>query len=186
MNNKVLTREETHHLIQILKERFHHNIHRHIDLKWEDIQTKLESYPHKLWSLNEMEKTGGEPDILYYDFFTKEYIFYDCSKESPVGRRSLCYDNEALLSRKNNKPKDSALNMAQAMGVEILNEEEYRTLQSIEAFDTKTSSWILTPSKIRNLDGALFGDFRYDYIFIYHNSASSYYAARGFRTLLRI
>ncbi|MBN1132379.1 MAG: DUF4256 domain-containing protein [Bacteroidales bacterium] len=185
-NKKELTSKQSLELLQILETRFGKNMHRHKGFKWSDLQTRLEKNPGKLWSLNEMEKTGGEPDVLAYDKKSDEYIFYDCSKESPKGRRSVCYDPEALASRKENKPGHSATGMAGEMGIELLAEEEYYTLQQSGPFDTKTSSWILTPGSIRELGGAIFGDRRYGKTFIYHNSAESYYAARGFRGLLRV
>ncbi|MGC4041845.1 MAG: DUF4256 domain-containing protein [Flavobacterium sp.] len=181
-----LTAQETTDLLAILKTRFEKNSNRHKDLKWLDVQSKLEANPEKLWSLNEMEKTGGEPDLVGFDQKTNEYIFFDCCPESPAGRRSLCYDKEALDKRKENKPKDSAINLAQAMKVELLTEEEYRELQQLGSFDLKTSSWIQTPADIRKLGGAVFCDRRYDTIFRYHNGADSYYAARGFRASVRI
>ena len=161
-------------------------MNRHQGLEWGVVQAKLEANPPKFWSLNEMERTGGEPDVVGYDKKTGEFIFYDCSAESPQGRRSICYDHEALKSRKEHKPKNSALGMATAMGVELLTEEQYRELQKLGAFDTKTSSWIKTPVEIRKLGGALYCDRRYDTVFLYHNGAESYYAARGFRGLLRV
>lgn len=172
-------------LLKTLEKRFLSNMNRHKDLKWDSIIEKLNTST-KLWSLNEMEKTGGEPDVVKYDEITKEYIFYDCSKETPIARRSLCYDDEALESRKDYKPQTSALKMALDMGIELLNEEEYIYLQSIGEFDLKTSSWLKTPNEIRCLGGAIFGDRRYNRVFIYHNGAESYYAARGFRGSLRI
>lgn len=173
-------------LLDTLKARFDSNQRRHQGLKWEPVQAKLEAQPDKLWSLNEMEQTGGEPDVLEYDQQTDEYLFYDCSAESPKGRRSLCYDAEALASRKENKPKSSALERAVEMGIEILSEEQYRQLQQHGEFDVKTSSWVKTPPEIRKLGGAVFCDRRYDQVFYYHNGAESYYAARGFRGLLRV
>lgn len=181
-----LSKEEKETLLTILKNRFLKNTNRHKDLQWEAIQSKLERASEKLWSLNEMEKTGGEPDIIGQDKNTGEYIFCDCSVESPKGRRSYCYDRKALNSRKEHKPEDSALDAAQAMGIELLDETQYKELQKLGNFDTKTSSWIKTPEAIRKLGGALFADFRYDTVFIYHNGASSYYAARGFRGLLKV
>ena len=169
-----------------MKARFEKNTNRHQALEWAKVQAKLEAHPEKLWSLNEMENTGGEPDVVGHDKTTGEYIFYDCSPESPNGRRSLCYDREALDSRKENKPKDNAVDMAAAMGIELLAEEQYRELQALGKFDTKTSSWVKTPSAIRKLGGALFCDRRYDTVFLYHNGAESYYAARGFRGSLRV
>ncbi len=176
-----LSPEQHEKLLKTLKVRFEKNMNRHKGLKWAKVESRLKANTEKLWSLNEMERTGGEPDII-----GSEYIFYDCSEESPKDRRSVCYDLEALESRKEHKPKDSAIDMAAAMGIELLTEEEYRELQKFGNFDTKTSSWIKTPSDIRKLGGALFCDRRYDTVFVYHNGAESYYAARGFRGLLRI
>lgn len=173
-------------LIKILKVRFENNMHRHEGIKWQKVLEKLEDNIEKLWSLNEMEKTGGEPDLITLDKNTEEYTFYDCSKESPLERRSLCYDQDALNSRKKNKPKNSVIDMADKMGIKLLTEKEYRVLQETGMHDTKTSSWILTPADIRNLGGAIFADFRYGKIFIYHNGAESYYASRGFRGSLKI
>ena len=173
-------------LLIALKARFEKNMNRHKGLEWADVQARLEGNVEKLWSLNEMERTGGEPDVVGYDKKTGEYIFYDCSAESPKGRRNVCYDHEALESRKENKPKDSAMDMAAAMGIEILTEAQYRELQELGSFDTKTSSWLKTPSEIRKLGGAIFADRRYDHMFVYHNSAPSYYGVRGFRGSLRI
>jgi len=161
-------------------------MNRHKGLEWSKVQAKLEANAEQLWSLNEMERTGGEPDVVGYDKKTGEYIFYDCAAESPKGRRSICYDREALEARKENKPKDSAINMATAMGIELLTEEQYRELQKLGSFDLKTSSWVKTPAEIRKLGGALFCDRRYDTVFLYHNGADSYYAARGFRGSLRV
>ncbi|GAB4427594.1 MAG: DUF4256 domain-containing protein [Anaerolineales bacterium] len=169
-----------------LQARFEKNMHRHTGLAWAKVQTRLESSPEKLWSLNQMESTGGEPDVIGYDENTGDYIFCDCSAQSPHGRRSLCYDREALESRKKHKPENSAVEMAQTMGIELLSETQYRALQKLEAFDTKTSSWLKTPPDIRELGGAIFADFRYGHVFVYHNGAESYYAARGFRGLLRV
>ena len=187
---KELSTKQTEELLKVLKIRFEKNMNRHKDLQWDKVVSKLKAKPEKLWSLHEMERTGGEPDVIYLDKKTGEYTFYDCSVESPKERRSLCYDRAALESRKENKPKNSALDMAAEMGIELLTEEEYRSLQSLqmtgEKFDTKTSSWITTPQSIRKLGGAIFADFRYGNIFIYHNGAESYYAARGFRGSLRI
>ena len=185
-NKKDLSPEESATLLKTLKERFDKNSNRHVTLKWSDVEAKLLAKTEKLWSLNEMERTGGEPDVISYDKKTDEYIFYDCSAESPKARRSLCYDREALESRKENKPLNNAIDIATAIGINILTEEQYRELQSYGKFDTKTSSWITTPSAIRNLGGALFCDRRYDTVFLYHNGAESYYAARGFRGSLRI
>jgi hypothetical protein len=178
--------EQHEQLLSALKARFERNMHRHKGLEWAKVQTKLEANPEKLWSLNEMEKTGGEPDVVGHDKTTGEYVFYDCSAESPKGRRSLCYDREALESRKEHKPENNAIDMAAAMEIEILTEEEYRELQKLGNFDTKTSSWVKTPAEIRELGGALFCDRRYDHVFVYHNGAESYYAARGFRGSLRV
>ncbi len=180
---KAKQREE---LLRTLKARFEKNMNRHKGLEWAKVQAKLEANTEKLWSLNEMERTGGEPDVVGHDKKTGEYIFYDCSAESPKGRRSVCYDREALESRKEHKPKNSAIDMAAAMGIELLTEEQYRELQKLGNFDTKTSSWIKTPADIRKLGGALFADYRYGNVFVYHNGAESYYAARGFRGSLRI
>jgi hypothetical protein len=183
---KDMSAKQQEDLLGALRARFEKNMSRHKDLEWAKAQAKLEAAPEKLWSLHEMERTGGEPDVVGYDKKTGEYIFYDCSAESPNGRRSLCYDREALDSRKEAKPKDSAMNMAAVMGIEILTEEQYRELQKLGDFDTKTSSWLKTPPEIRKLGGAIFGDRRYDHVFVYHNGASSYYAARGFRGSLRV
>jgi hypothetical protein len=182
----LLTAEKSYELLNTLKERFTKNIHRHNSIQWDQVQAKLEASPEKLWSLNEMEITGGEPDVVDFDLLTNEYIFYDCSAESPKDRRSICYDKMALDSRKENKPRHSAVQMAFEMGIELLNEEQYKNLQRLGKFDTKTSSWIQTPPAIRQLGGALFADFRYGTTFVYHNGAESYYAARGFRALLRV
>ncbi|QUH27128.1 DUF4256 domain-containing protein [Serpentinicella alkaliphila] len=173
-------------LLNILKVRFEKNMHRHRDLEWDKVQGKLEVNTEKLRSLNEMEETGGEPDVFGYDEMTDEYIFYDCSEESPKGRRSLCYDQEAMETRKEHKPKNSAIEMAACMGIELLTEEQYRELQKLGNFDMKTSSWVKTPNEIRKLGGALFCDRRYGQVFVYHNGAESYYAARGFRGSLRV
>jgi hypothetical protein len=185
-NKKELLLEQCEELLKILKTRFEKNTNRHKDLEWAKVQTKLESNSEKLWSLNEMEKTGGEPDVVGYDKKAGEYIFCDCSAESPKSRRSFCYDRKALESRKENKPENNAIDMATAMGIEILTEEQYRELQKLGNFDTKTSSWVKTPPDIRKLGGALFCDRRYNTVFVYHNGAESYYAARGFRGLLRV
>jgi hypothetical protein len=185
-SEKQLLPEQSEELIKIIRKRFEQHPYRHKGIEWDEVQRKLEAAPDKLWSLYEMETTGGEPDVIGYDDNGKEYIFCDFSSETPKGRRSICYDREALDSRKENKPKNSAIDMAVAMGIEILTEEEYRELQTIEAFDTKTSSWIKTPERIRKLGGAIFCDRRYDTVFTYHNGAESYYSARGFRGLLRV
>nr|WP_139356705.1 DUF4256 domain-containing protein [Leptospira alexanderi] len=185
-NKKELSLEQSREIFKILKARFEKNMNRHKGLGWNKIQTKLEANAEKLWSLNEMERTGGEPDVVDYDKKTGEYVFYDCSAESPNGRRSVCYDREALESRKEHKPKDNAIDMAVAMGIELLTEEQYRNLQKLGKLDTKTSSWLKTPSDIRALGGAIFADFRYGHVFVYHNSAESYYAVRAFRGSLRI
>src|SRR5687768_10112496 len=181
-----LSPEQREELLRTLKARFEKNMNRHKGLEWSKVQAKLEANPKKLRSLNEMETTGGEPDVVGHDKKSGEYIFYDCSAESPKGRRSVCYDREALEARKEHKPKDSAINMAAAMGIELLTEEQYRELQKLGNFDLKTSSWVKTPPEIRKLGGALFCDRRYDHVFLYHNGAESYYAARGFRGLLRV
>jgi hypothetical protein len=185
-NKKELSPEQGEQLISVLKARFEKNRNRHIGLDWGNVQVKLEINPEKLWSLNVMESTGGEPDVVGHDEKTGEYTFYDCVAESPKGRRSLCYDREALDSRKEFKPENSAVDLATEMGIEILTEEEYRELQQLGNFDMKTSSWVITPSDIRKLGGAIFADFRYNNVFIYHNGASSYYAVRGFRGKLRV
>ncbi|PWB22790.1 DUF4256 domain-containing protein [Flavobacterium sp. HTF] len=186
MANKKLSSDQQDELLKILQIRFEKNMQRHKGLDWNKIQNKLEANPEKLWSLEEMESTEGEPDVIGFDTKTNEYLFVDCAAESPKGRRSFCYDHEALEKRKENKPQNSAINIAEEMGIEILNEEQYRELQQLGKFDTKTSSWIKTPSEIRKLGGAVFCDFRYNTVFLYHNGADSYYAARGFRGLLRI
>jgi hypothetical protein len=180
------SKKQREDLLKTLKARFEQNMSRHKDVQWPSLQPRLAANPEKLWSLNEMERTGGEPDVVNHDKKTGEYIFYDCSAESPNGRRSLCYDRAALDARKENKPKANALDMAASMGIELLTEEQYRELQRLGNFDTKTSSWVKTPSAIRKLGGALFCDRRYDTIFVYHNGAESYYAARGFRGWLKI
>jgi hypothetical protein len=185
-NKKALSPHQWKELLEALKTRFEKNMNRHHGLEWPKVQAKLEANAEKLWSLNEMERTAGEPDVVGQDKKTSEFIFYDCSAESPKGRRSLCYDREALESRKEAKPRNSALGMATAMGIELLTEEEYRELQKLGNFDTKTSSWVKTPPAIRKLGGALFCDRRYDTVFVYHNGAESYYAARGFRGSLRV
>ncbi len=173
-------------MLSTLKARFEKNKHRHKNIEWTDVLASLEAYPQKLWSLHLMEETGGEPDIVGHDEKTGEYIFYDCSPESPKGRRSLCYDREAWEKRKEHKPADNVLDMAASMGIEILTEEEYRALQQLGKFDLKTSSWVKTPAAIRKLGGAIFCDRRYDHVFTYHNGAESYYAARGFRGKLSV
>ena len=173
-------------LLETLSDRFEKNMIRHKDLRWPKVRAKLETRPDKLWSLAEMERTGGEPDVVGVDSESDEYVFHDCSKESPKGRRSVCYDRQALEARKKHKPENSAVQMATDMGAELLTEEQYRRLQELGEFDTKTSSWLCTPPDIRGLGGAIFGDFRYGSVFIYHNGAESYYAARGFRCSLRV
>ena len=186
MNKKTLSPEQREELIKILKARFEKNMPRHKGFEWAKVEARLKANAEKLWSLNEMENTGGEPDVVDHDKKTGEYIFYDCSAESPKDRRSLCYDREALDARKEAKPKNSAQDMAKTMGIELLSEEQYRQLQKLGKFDAKTSSWLTTPSDIRKLGGAIFGDYRYSTVFIYHNGADSYYAARGFRGSLRV
>jgi hypothetical protein len=181
-----LTPEQCKELLRALKVRFENNVNRHKGFEWAIVQTKLDADNAKLWSLSEMERTGGEPDVIAYDKKTGEYIFYDCSAESPKGRRNVCYDREALESRKQFKPKDTAVDMAAAMGIEILTEEQYRELQNLGNFDTKTSSWVKTPAEIRKLGGALFCDRRYNHVFVYHNGAESYYGVRGFRGSLKV
>jgi hypothetical protein len=183
---KKLSAEQRKDLLSVLKARFEKNKSRHKGIEWANVQIKLEAANEKLWSLNEMERTGGEPDVVGYDKKTGEYIFYDCSAESPGGRRSVCYDHQALESRKEHKPENSAVEMAADMGIELLTEEQYRGLQQLGTFDTKTSGWIITPADIRKLGGALFCDRRYNTVFLYHNGAESYYAARGFRGSLRV
>ena len=185
-NKKDLSPEQRQELLSALKARFEKNMNRHKGLEWAQVQAKLEADAEKLWSLNKMEQTGGEPDVIDGDNKTGEYIFYDCSEQSPNGRRSVCYDREALESRKEHKPEDNAIDMAAAMGIELLTEEQYRALQKLGNFDTKTSSWVKTPSDIRKLGGALFCDRRYDTVFVYHNGAESYYAARAFRGSLKV
>lgn len=185
-HKKNLLPEQCTELLKILKTRFEKNMNRHKDLQWAKVQAKIEADSEKLWSLHEMEKTGGEPDVVGYDKKTGEYIFYDCSAESPKGRRSLCYDREALETRKEYKPENSAVDMASDMGIEILTEEQYRELQKLGNVDTKTSSWVKTPVNIRKLGGAIFCDCRYNTVFLYHNGAESYYAARGFRGCLKV
>jgi len=181
-----LSPEQYNEILETLHKRFAKNPQRHPDLVWSGVQVRLDAAPGKLWSLSEMEETGGEPDVIGIDQQTGEYLFADCAAESPKGRRSLCYDQAALESRKENKPQGSACGMAEAMGIEVLDEEQYRALQKLGVFDQKTSSWLKTPGSMRNLGGALFGDSRYDRVFVYHNGAESYYAARGFRGLLRV
>ena len=185
-NKKALPPEQREELLRALKVRFEKNMNRHKGLEWAKVQAKLEAHAEKLWSLNEMERTGGEPDVVGLDKQTGEYIFYDCSAESPIGRRNVCYDREAMESRKEHKPENSAIGMAAAMGIEILTEEQFRELQKLGKFDTKTSSWLRTPSEIRKLGGAIFADRRYDHVFVYHNGAPSYYGVRGFRGSLRV
>ncbi|SFG89362.1 DUF4256 domain-containing protein [Pedobacter insulae] len=183
---KQLSPAQNAELLMILRTRFEKNMNRHKGIEWTNVQARLEANTEKLWTLDEMEITGGEPDVVGYDQATDEYIFYDCAPESPKGRRSVCYDHEALAARKEHKPGNSAIGMAADMGIELLTEEQYRHLQELGNFDTKTSSWIVTPPEIRKLGGAIFGDFRYATVFIYHNGAESYYAARGFRGSLRV
>lgn len=187
MNSKKKLSSAQHEaLLTTLRTRFEKNMIRHKGIEWAKVQARLEANTEKLWSLNEMETTGGEPDVVGHDKKTGEYIFYDCSAESPKGRRSICYDHEALAARKEHKPANSAIEMAATMGIELLSEAAYRELQQLGKFDTKTSSWVKTPAEIRELGGAIFGDFRYDTVFIYHNGADSYYAARGFRGALKV
>ncbi|MBC6996235.1 DUF4256 domain-containing protein [Neolewinella lacunae] len=181
-----LSPQRSSELLQILRDRFAAHPHRHKSLSWDDVEARLQKQPAKLWSLNEMEITGGEPDVTGLDARSSEFVFTDCSTESPAGRRSLCYDRAGLESRKENRPANSAVDLARSMGTDLLTEAEYRELQALETFDTKTSSWLLTPKDMRELGGALFGDFRYGQVFIYHNGAQSYYAARGFRASLRV
>lgn len=185
-SKKSLSPKEQEKLLNTLKERFEKNMNRHKGIKWDKVQAKLESNPDKLWSLNEMENSGGEPDVVSYDKKKNEFIFYDCAPESPKGRRSFCYDRKALDSRKEHKPKDNALDFAEGIGVEILTEEEYRELQTLGEFDLKTSSWVKTPDDIRKLGGAIFCDRRFNTVFTYHNGAESYYGSRGFRGSLRV
>jgi Protein of unknown function (DUF4256) len=185
MSDVTITKRQSEEILTVLKARFEKNMNRHKRLEWAKVQAKLEANAEKLWSLHEMERSGGEPDVVRHDRKTGEYIFYDCSAESPKGRRSFCYDREALESRKENKPENNAIDVAAAMGIELLTEEQYRELQKLGNFDTKTSSWVKTPSDIRKLGGALFCDRRYDTVFVYHNGAESYYAARAFRGSLR-
>jgi hypothetical protein len=183
---KALSPEQREALLSTLRARFEKNMNRHPGLEWATVQAKLEAHTEKLWSLHEMERTGGEPDVVAHDKKTGEVIFYDCSAESPKGRRSVCYDREGLEARKEYKPANNALDMAAAMGIELLTEEQYRALQKLGEFDTKTSSWVKTPADIRKLGGAIFCDRRYDHVFVYHNGAPSYYAARGFRGSIRV
>lgn len=185
-HNKVLTETQKDELINMLKARFEKNMKRHQNVSWADVMAKLVASPEKLWSLNEMEMTGGEPDVIAFEAKTQTFVFCDCAAESPKGRRSFCYDREALDARKENKPANNVLDAAAEMGIELLNEADYRELQQLGKFDEKTSSWIQTPANIRKLGGALFADFRYDTVFVYHNGAQSYYAARAFRGLLRV
>ena len=186
MANKELSIEQRDKLLKVLQDRFAKNMHRHDGIEWEDVQARFLENPGKLWTLNEMERTGGEPDVVGYDEERDEYVFCDCSRESPKGRRSVCYDREALEKRKKHKPETSAMDMAQEMGIEILTEEQYRALQELDEFDLKTSSWIKTPAEIRKLGGALFCDRRYNHVFVYHNGADSYYGSRGFRGMMRV
>src|SRR5690625_1075813 len=185
-NKKELSQEQREELLDTLKTRFEKNMHRHEELVWDTVQAKLADHPEKLWSLFEMERTGGEPDVVAYSSTKDEYTFYDCAAESPKGRSSVCYDREGLESRKKYKPENNAIDMATDMGIELLTEEQYRALQELGDFDTKTSSWIQTPSDIRKLGGALFCDYRYEHVFVYHNGASSYYGVRGFRGSLMV
>ena len=186
MSNATLSKKQREEILKVLQARFEKNMVRHKGLAWAEVQAKLETSPDRLWSLNEMERTGGEPDVVGHDKKTGEYVFYDCSAESPRGRRSLCYDREALESRKEHKPGNNAIDMAAAMGIELLTEEQYRELQKLGDFDAKTSSWVKTPADVRKLGGALFCDFRFGKVFLYHNGAESYYAARGFRGSIRV
>lgn len=186
MKQKKLSEAATIELLNTLQKRFEANTSRHKGIQWQHVQQRLEDHPEKLWSLNEMEVTGGAPDVVQYDKKTDQYVFFDCATESPKERRSLCYDLEAWEARKAHKPKSNAVDMANEMGVAILDEDQYRFLQQIGSFDLKTSSWLKTPHQIRNLGGAIFGDRRFDHVFIYHNGAESYYAARGFRTCLEV
>lgn len=181
-----LTNEEQETLLQTLSARFEKNMHRHETLEWKKVEARLMASPDKLWSLSEMERTEGEPDVVGYDAETEHFLFFDCSKESPKGRRSICYDRQALEARKKHKPENSALDMAAEMGIEMLTEEEYRALQELENFDMKTSTWVKTPEDIRERGGAIFCDYRYGHVFVYHNGADSYYGSRGFRGVLRV
>jgi hypothetical protein len=185
-SDKELSLEQSQNLLNTLHTRFERNMNRHEGLDWSQIQARLAAHPDKLWSLNEMERTGGEPDVVGFDGKTSEYIFYDCSPETPQGRSNTCYDREALESRKAHKPENNAMDMAEAMGIEMLTEGQYRELQKLGEFDLKTSSWIVTPLEIRKLGGALFADRRYEHVFVYHNGAQSYYSARGFRGSLKV
>lgn len=185
-SKKELPAKQSEELLKVLKSRFEKNTNRHKGIKWEKVQAKLKANTGKLWSLHEMERTGGEPDVVGYDKKTGEYIFFDCSAETPKGRTSLCYDREALDARKEHKPKNNVMDLAADMGIELLTEEQYRELQKLGKFDTKTSSWIKTPAEIRKLGGAIFADFRYGQVFVYHNGAQSYYGARAFRGALRV
>jgi hypothetical protein len=185
-NKESFSPEQREVLLKVLKSRFEKHMHRHQGLEWAKVQSRLGANPEKLWSLHAMETTGGEPDVISHDKKTGEYVFFDCSKESPKGRRSICYDREALESRKEHPPENNAVDLAAAMGIELLTEEQYRELQKLGDFDTTTSSWLKTPSAIRKLGGAIFADYRYGHVFVYHNGAQSYYAARGFRGSLRI
>ena len=184
--NKLLSQQEKDELIKTLKSRFEKNRNRHLGIDWAEVQAKLESNPDKLWSLQVMEDTGGEPDVIEFNQSNNEFIFYDCSAESPKGRRSYCYDREALNARKEFKPYNNVIENASEMGIELLTEEQYHILQKLGKFDTKTSSWLKTPAEIRKLGGAIFAEYRYDHVFVFHNGAQSYYAARGFRGLLRV
>lgn len=184
--NKKLASEQGESLLHILKTRFEKNMPRHKGIKWEDVEAKLKANPDKLWSVDAMEETGGEPDVVGQDKKTGEYLFYDCSEESPKGRRSCCYDREGWESRKEHRPDTTAIDMAEEMGIELLTEDEYRELQKLGNFDAKTSSWLKTPDNIRKHGGAIFGDYRYEHVFIYHNGAQSYYAARAFRGVLKV
>jgi hypothetical protein len=186
LTNKKLSKDQMEDILQRLKSRFEENMNRHKGLEWDSVQARLNAAPEKLWSLFEMEKSGGEPDVVGFEEESGKYIFFDCSTESPKGRRSVCYDREALESRKKFKPENSAVDMAAEMGIELLNEEQYRALQKLGDFDKKTSSWVQTPADIRKLGGALFCDFRFEHVFLYHNGAESYYAARGFRGSLKV
>ncbi|MGM0847214.1 MAG: DUF4256 domain-containing protein [Bacillota bacterium] len=185
-SKKKLSTKQSEDLLEVLKARFQKNMNRHEGVVWDEVQAKLDADPEKLWSLNEMEVSGGEPDVVEFDKKSGEYIFFDCSAESPKGRRSVCYDREALESRKKFKPENTVIDMAADMGIELLDEDQYRKLQKLGKFDTKTSSWVQTPKDIRDLGGALFCDFRFGHVFLYHNGADSYYAARGFRGSLRV